>query len=349
MEGMPRQPKVVVADDQPAVLEALEEFFRDRGYEVVACPDGGDALTQIRQAVPDLLVVDASMPVLSGMDVIRHVRFVCAQPTLPALVITGRADPRITEEALRTGANAVLNKPFRLNELQEAVTTLENGGASSPPEFSVAYDPERCLAAAGILETSPSRAATTAYGRSLGQLARALDRRDPHGPHHSVHVAELAILAATALGVEPTMRPILRLAGLLHDVAKLELSNDALSGLRPLDEHDRQVLREHPVRAGSILEPVVPDAAAAVTYHHERWDGSGYPTGLEGEDIPRSARILAVCEAYAAMTTRTGYEKPLPPVLALEQLQSGSGSQFDPTVVDAFERLILKPVACSVA
>ncbi len=337
----------MVADDQPAVLEALEEFFRHRGYEVAGCPDGGAALKQIRQSAPDLLVADASMPVLSGIDVIRHLRFVCAQPTLPTLVITGRADPRITEEALRAGANTVLNKPFRLKELQQAVDALENEGASNPPEFSIAYDPERCLAAAGILETSPSRSALTAFGRSLGQLARALDRRDPHGPHHSVHVAELAILAAGALSVEPAMRPILRLAGLLHDVAKLELPNGALSGLRALDDHDRQVLREHPVKAGRILEPVVPEAAAAVTSHHERWDGSGYPTGLEGEDIPESARILAVCEAYAAMTTRSGYEQPLSPVHALEQLQSGSGSQFDPTVVDAFEHLVLEPVPCS--
>lgn len=345
---MPLEPLAVVADDQPAVLEALSEFLKARSWRVTPCPDGGIALSAIRAETPDLVIVDASMPVLSGIDVVRHLRFVCGQPRIPVVVITGRTDPRILREAVRAGAHEVLTKPFRLTQLDSVISSLAEGPPRLPESLEQAYDSSACLESLlGPAEASAGPS-LEALGRSISLLARFLDRHDPHGSFHSLQVAELAGLAAASLGLSQRELPELRLAGLAHDVGKLLLPMGVLSGAESPSRQDWEDIRRHPEHGHDLLRPILTGAAEAVLHHHERWDGGGYPKGLAGDSIPMGARILSVAEAYAAMISRSGYGEPLSPGHAMEELRGGAGSQFDPAVVAAFARLVEEPVPCSV-
>ncbi len=348
MGVMPHEPLAVVADDQPAVLDALTEFLGARGWRVTPCPDGGAALSAIRAETPDLVIVDASMPVLSGIDVVRNLRFVCGQPLVPVVVITGRTDPRILREAAHAGAHEVLTKPFRLAQLDGVVTSLTEGPRRPPESLNQAYDSLACLETLVGTTGTGATPGLEALGRTLSLLARAVDYHDPHGSFHSLQVAELASLTAKALGMSPKELAEVRLAGLAHDVGKLLLPLSILSGTETPAERDWEAIRRHPEHGHDLLEPILPGAAKAVLYHHERLDGSGYPKGLAGDRIPQGARVLAVADAYAAMISRSRYGEPLSPWEAIEELRSGAGSQFDPEVVAGFSRFVELPVPCSV-
>ncbi len=344
-----RGKRVLIADDQPAVLAAVVEYLQAIGYTPIPCRDGGEALAVIRTDPPDLLVVDASMPVLSGMDVIRHLRFLCGNAFVPVLVITGRTDPEIHEAALRAGAHRVLTKPFRLADLASALAELENLGDTAPCHLDAALDLEPSLRRA-IPGLSGGNAAVTPMYRAMADalsfLVRATDAQDPHGPYHSLHVAELSQLVAVTMGLNPGQLPRVRLAGLLHDIGKLAFPPDLLAGRRPMAEADRETVYNHPLGGARLVEPLDADLARVIALHHERWDGRGYPEGLHGEEIPVISRILCVCDAYSAMTMRSGYGEPLSPGDALDELERCAGTQFDPSVVAAMASLLTEPAPC---
>jgi len=344
-----RGKRVLVADDQPAVLAAVEEYLQAMGYTPIPCRDGGEALAVIRTDPPDLVVIDASMPVLSGMDVIRHLRFLCGNAFVPVLVITGRTDPEVHEAALRAGAHRVLTKPFRLADLASALEELENLAGTAPGRLDAALDLEPSLRRAipGLATgDGATRQLYRATADALSFLVRATDTQDPHGPYHSLHVAELSQLVAATMGLEPALLPRIRLAGLLHDIGKLGFPPDLLAGRRPMTEADRETVRNHPLGGARLVEPLDADLARIIAFHHERWDGHGYPEGLRAEEIPVISRILCVCDAYSAMTMRSGYGEPLSPGDALDELERCAGSQFDPAVVAAVRTLLTEPAPC---
>ncbi len=350
MGAMPNPKKrVLVADDQPAVLAALSEYLESSGYVPLPCKDGGEALAIIRTTPPELVVIDASMPVLSGMDVVRHIRFLCGNHSLPVLVITGRTDPDIQEAALRAGAHRVLTKPFRLADLAAELKALESLDATPPERLDSTLDFESALLRA-IPSLSTGNGALLPFRRtiveSLTLLVHATDAQDPHGPYHSLHVAEISQLLALTLDLDRSLLPRVRLAGLLHDVGKLTFPPDLLSGERSRTEADAPVIGEHPVAGSRLLEALDPELAGVIRSHHEWFDGSGYPDGLAGEAIPLIARILCVADAYSAMTMRSGYAPRLAPAEALGQLEKGSGTQFDPGVVAALRHLLTEPAPC---
>jgi HD-GYP domain-containing protein (c-di-GMP phosphodiesterase class II) len=182
-------------------------------------------------------------------------------------------------------------------------------------------------------------------------FVRAIDARDPYTARHSEKVAAYAVELARALGLPPAACERIRLAGLLHDVGKLALERCVLqkAGLLSADEW-RQV-REHPGLSAHIIggvahfAPFLPGAR----HHHERYDGHGYPDGLAGTQIPLDARVLAVADAYDAMTSHRSYRGALPHAEAMERLEAGSGSQFDPVCVEAFATLELDPARIDAA
>lgn len=172
-------------------------------------------------------------------------------------------------------------------------------------------------------------------------LAEQIDRRDPATALHSSRVASYCGEIARGLGLAPTHAERLRVAGVLHDVGKAALPDSILKKPGPLDEGEWAQMRRHPELGARLLaDPDLADVRTWVLAHHERPDGRGYPFGLVGPDIPLEARVLAVADAYEAMTSDRVYRPALGPERAQEELRRGAGSQFDPQVVDAFLREI---------
>jgi putative nucleotidyltransferase with HDIG domain len=183
------------------------------------------------------------------------------------------------------------------------------------------------------LAAGPDRAARF---RAAASLARAVDARDAYTGSHSERVAELAARVARRLGVDPEHVELTRLAASLHDVGKLAIPEEILRKPGPLSETERLVLERHPQIGFRMLESLDVDPVADwVLHHHERWDGSGYPDGLPGADIPLGARIIFVADAYDAMTSDRVYRARLTEDEAIAELERCAGSQFDPEIVDA--------------
>ena len=184
------------------------------------------------------------------------------------------------------------------------------------------------------LADSPDRAARY---RAAASLAKAVDARDAYTGSHSERVADLAARIARRLGSDDSLIELTRLAASLHDLGKLAIPEEILRKPSELNESERLVLQRHPQIGYRMLESLgVEPIAEWVLHHHERWDGDGYPNRLRGEEIPLGARIIFVADAYDAMTSERVYRKPLTPAEALEELERCAGTQFDPSVVEAF-------------
>lgn len=191
-----------------------------------------------------------------------------------------------------------------------------------------------CAGALAALRGGLSRAGSERHLADV--LLAAIAERDPHLGAHACGVAGAVAIAAQRLGLRGTQVRQVRLAAELHDVGKLAVPERILNKPGPLDEDEWRIMKSHAEVGGRILGCVraLAPVAALVRAHHERHDGTGYPLGLSGESIPMGARIIAVCDAYDAMTTQRVYNRAVGPAVALQRLRDAAGTQFDPTVVE---------------
>ena len=199
------------------------------------------------------------------------------------------------------------------------------------------YEPVKLdVVALEALSEEPDRSARY---RAAASLAKAVDARDAYTGSHSERVGELAARIARRLGIDEPQVELTRLAARLHDLGKLAIPEEILRKPAELNETERLVLERHPQIGHRMLESLGVDPIADwVLHHHERWDGSGYPNGLTGDEIPLGARIIFVADAFDAMTSQRVYRKPLSETEALAELRRCSGTQFDPEIVRAFSR-----------
>jgi putative nucleotidyltransferase with HDIG domain len=177
--------------------------------------------------------------------------------------------------------------------------------------------------------------------QAINSLAAALEARDAYTRGHSERVARFALLCAEELGLDDEQRDIIRKAALLHDIGKIGIRDDVLNKPMKLTPEERAIISKHPSFGSEILGPIkfLSEVRQLVTHHHERWDGTGYPDGLKGQEIPIESRIVAVADAYDAMTSARAYRGRMNREDALEELKRNSGSQFDPHVLAVFLRL----------
>lgn len=172
-------------------------------------------------------------------------------------------------------------------------------------------------------------------------LTNIMETKDPFTKDHSEKVAVFSYMLALELGLPPRVADLIHIAGHLHDIGKFSIPDEILRKPGPLSKEEWEVVKKHPVIGANYLKDIrlfqgKGGVMEMVLYHHERWDGSGYPFGLKGEEIPLGARIISVADAFSAMTDRRPYREPLSFDAALEELRRGAGSQFDPMVVFAF-------------
>ncbi len=173
---------------------------------------------------------------------------------------------------------------------------------------------------------------------TLFALSRAIEARDPHSSGHAMRVGVMAEVVAARLGWDEGDVEVLRMGAALHDIGKLAVPEEILRKPGPLDDAELAEIRRHPEEGARMVAGVkaLRLAVPAVLYHHERWDGQGYPVGIEGDAIPWEARVLAVVDSFDAMTTDRAYRKAISDDLAVQELERCSGTQFDPEVVRVF-------------
>ena len=317
----------LVVDDEPRLRQVLLHLMRNDGFRCFEACNGVEAIEVLeRQAIP-LVLSDMRMPRMDGIELLKKVRQ--RWPDTAVVMITAVSEVETAVSCLSMGAMDYLTKPFHLEEVRARVSQalekrrliLENRSYQDSLERRVAAQAKR-------LEEL--------FLGGVQTLAEALEAKDAYTRGHSVRVGRYARVIARSLGLdEETVRQI-ELGGNVHDIGKIGVREEVLRKAGNLTEEEYEHIRNHPAVGWRILAPLmsdVPIALNVVRSHHERVDGSGFPDGLRGDQIPLEARIVAVADALDAMTSGRPYRDDHGLDAALEEIERHCGAQFDVRVV----------------
>lgn len=311
---------VLVVDDEPLVGEAIERILHSYGYAVSVAHSAQEALQILAQQPVHLCLADLHMPGMSGSDLVRQVRHRYSE--VPIVIMTGDSSIEVLREVLDNGASDFITKPWRTHELPVVI--------------------ERNIRRHNMWLEEQKRhlqKLNEAYSDMLEALLSALEIREREIEGHCERVTAFTMILAEAMGVPHHQHPDLERGALLHDIGKIGIPDSILFKPGPLTAAEWQVMRQHPVIGYQMCMKIRSLQSAVrevVLCHHERWDGSGYPQGLRGEDIPLGARIFAVADTIDAMTANRPYRRALSIEEVCAELERCSGNQFDPQVVQAF-------------
>ncbi len=340
--GGPTKPRVLVVDDEETIRVALARFLRTRGFEAVTEDSGAAALARLTQEHFDIMLCDVRMPAMSGLEVLPHAFRLDGD--LAVLMLTAVNEAATATEALAHGAMDYLVKPIELAELERAVDRAAHRRKLEIERRNV----ERVIreeVASRTEELERERQNLNALTIGVADtLINAMEAKDVFLRGHSQRVAELAASVAEALGLDADLVENARLAGRLHDVGKIGIREDVLNKPGPLSTEEFAHVQDH-VRIGmEILAPLkhMPIALEYVHDHHEHFDGSGYPRGLQGEEITIGGRILAACDAFDALTTQRAFRDAIDPRATIAHLEGHVGSLLDPEVFAALKRVVLR-------
>ncbi len=329
---------ILVVDDEAAVLELVNTMLKRKGYETTTAGSASEALDAI-QAAPgafDVLLTDLSMPETSGVDLLHEVS--ALDDDIVKIVMTGYATVDTAVDCLREGAYDFIQKPIRLGELLALIMRaseyrslkLENARYQAHLEEMVR---DRSAQLATTLEE-----VKTSHRFTLDALVAMLDARESQTGQHSVRARDLTVHLARMFGIEGEDLEAIASGAFLHDIGKIGVPDAILLKEGPLDDDEWEIMKSHCEIGYNILRsnPYLKQAAQIVHHHHEKYDGSGYPNGLKGEDICLGARLFSIIDAYDAMRSHRCYRRALSIEQAIEEIKTYSGRQFDPKVVEVF-------------
>jgi putative two-component system response regulator len=287
------------------------------GFNILTARNGKEALEQLETKIPALIISDVTMPIMDGFEFYNVVRDRHEWTTIPFIFLTARSEPADIQVSRNLGADDYLTKPISREELVSTIRSRLNRFRQ-------------------IQMVQLQRA----YQASLTALANAIEVRDLESYGHVERVTSYALLLAEYLGWHRSRVEQLRFGAILHDVGKIHIPQAILQKKAPLSEHEWVMVRRHPVTGAEMSKdiPFLAEAIPIILHHHENWNGSGYPHGLEGKDIPEGAQIVAIADAFDSMTTHRPYGTRFTPQQALEEIQDLAGERYDPTIVIAFQR-----------
>ena len=334
---------VLVVDDDTAVRELLADGLESFGYATVQASGIDEAFAIVKGEPLRLVLSDIDMPGGDGIQLLNRVKQFA--PDLDVIMVTGAIDADTAIQAIRQGASDYVTKPFNLDEVQIVVERtlekrrliLENRAHQEHLEELVAQRTQELLEKKDEVEKLYSELEGT-YEATLQALVTALDLRDNETHGHSYRVVAYAVVVAERMGVSQEQMAWIRRGAILHDVGKIGVSDAILRKPDKLTPAEWEEMRRHPEMGFQMLKhiPFLKPALDIVLYHQERFDGTGYPFGLAGDDIPLGARIFAVVDTFDAMTS----DRPYRPALSLDavraEIERCTGTQFDPRIVDAF-------------
>jgi response regulator RpfG family c-di-GMP phosphodiesterase len=334
---------VLVVDDDLAVRELLAEGLESFGYPARTAGGAEEALEIIKEAPPHLVLSDIDMPGGTGFDLLEEIK--AHDSDLDVIMVTGAIDADTAIQAIRQGASDYVTKPFNLEEVQIVVErTLdkrrlldENRAYQERLEELVARRTRELVERNKEVGRLYGELQST-YESTLQALVTALDFRDNETQGHSYRVVKYAVVVAERMGVEEPELTEIRRGAILHDVGKIGVPDAVLRKPGRLDEDEWVEMRRHPEIGYQMLKhiPFLASALDIVLSHQERYDGTGYPRGLKGEQIPVGARIFAVVDTFDAMTSDRPYRTALTIQDARKEIARCTGTQFDPEVSATF-------------
>ncbi len=317
---------ILIADDEPSGRHTLEAVLEGEGYQLEFAENGLQALEMVGRILPDVILLDVMMPGMTGFEVCRRIRRDGKLAEIPIVLLTALDDRQSLLTGLEAGADDFITKPFDRLELRarlSGILRLNRYRKILNERANVESEHLKLLAA---------------YDATIEGWSRAMDLRDKETEGHTRRVSELTLKLARALGASEEELTHIHRGALLHDIGKLGVPDAILLKAESLTPEEWAIMQKHPVYALEMLSPIVYLAPALdIPYcHHEKWDGTGYPRGLKGEEIPLAARMFAVVDVWDAVTSDRPYRPARSREAALAYIREQSGRHFDPRIAELF-------------
>ncbi len=324
--------RVVVVDDDTVILKQANMILSEAGFKVTCLKNGKLLMDYIKMNPTDLLLLDIRMPEMDGFETITALRQWESEnkhDAVPVIFLTANEDSDSEAKGLSLGAMDFIRKPFSSEALKIRIRNLID-----------LIKLQRDLHHEVKVKTSELESLSM---HVVQAFAKTVEYNHPYTNGHSERVAEYSREIAKRYGYDEDRQEEIYFMGLLHDVGKIGVSEAILNKTSRLSDEEFSIIKQHPVMGAEILTTVseIPKLVTGARWHHERYDGKGYPDGLKGEDIPEEARIIAVADAYDAMTSKRSYRDMMPQDRVASEIEKGIGTQFD----EKFARIMLEMIA----
>ena len=307
------RPRLLLVDDEPANLQVLRQVLQD-DYRLLFARDGHKALELARSEAPALILLDVMMPELSGLDVCRTLKSQDLTAAIPVIFVTALADVMNETQGFEAGAVDYISKPISPAIVRARVRTHLQ-----------------------LVRVESLRQTRLQIVLCLG---RASEYKDNETGWHVLRMSHYSRILALAAGFDDAAAEDLMHAAPMHDVGKIGIPDAVLQKPGPLDEREWEIMKRHPLIGAEILgqhqSGLLAMAQRIAVAHHEKWDGSGYPNGVAGEDIPIEARIISIADVFDALTSVRPYKDAWPVEKAVEHLRAQAGKHFDPRLIELF-------------
>lgn len=321
---------ILIVDDEPAGRHTLESILEGQGYILEMAGNGLEALSKASQLLPDVILLDVMMPGMDGFEVCRRIRSDPALAEIPIIMLTALDDKQSLLDGLESGADDYITKPYDRFELRARLL-----GITRLNRYRKLLNDRADIEKAHLQLLS-------AYEVTIEGWSRAMDLRDKETEGHTQRVTALTEKLARLAGMSDEDVVNMRRGSLLHDIGKMGVPDSILHKPDKLTEEEWTIMRQHPQFAYDMIQPIeYLRPALDIPYcHHEKWDGSGYPRGLKGEEIPLSARIFSIIDVWDAVTSDRPYRPAWDKEKALEYIRDQTGKHFDPYVVGLFHKMM---------
>ena len=338
---MKNPPVILVVDDQPQNIELLEAHLVPQGYKVIKAVNGEEALKILSCNPIDLILLDVMMPGMDGFEVTRRVRQDKAHKLIPIILVTALRETEDRVKGIDAGCDDFISKPFEKIELLARVRSLLKIKAYN--DLMSNYQKE--LESEVAKKTAELRKAfdqiKSASLETIYRLSKAAEYKDKDTGAHIQRMSYYAVAVAKKMGLSEIEVENLLYAAPMHDIGKIGIPDRILLKPGKLNDEEWVIMRQHTVFGSKILEgsdaEFVKLGAIIALSHHEKWDGSGYPKGLKGNEIPLSARIVAIADVFDALTSHRPYRKEsFSNKKSFSMIKERIGSHFDPEVAKAF-------------
>lgn len=314
-----RLPDILVVEDDERNIHILTSLLQREGYQSHVVTDGEMALDYLSTSLPDLILLDLGLPKRDGFEICARLKVSPLTRLIPIIVLTGQSDFDSKLRCIELGADDFVSKPFNSTEVLARCKSLL-----------------RLKFALDELDSAE---------RVIYAFARAVEAKDPYTEGHTERVASYALALARRMGLGEKDHTALRKSAILHDVGKIGVPDFILNKPGPLTPEEFDHVRCHPLQGVSIIEPLhsVRDALPAIRWHHERLDGSGYPDGLSGDEIPIVVRIMTIADVYDALTTERPYHEAMSPAEGSRILREGAArGWWDKELILTFLSIVLE-------
>ncbi|MDO8578792.1 MAG: response regulator [Dehalococcoidales bacterium] len=318
---------VLIVDDEASIRRLVMAKLVNAGYRCVEAGNAAQAMDKLNTEPVSLVLLDVKMPGKSGIELLPEIK--THFPDTAVVMATAVADVTTAIECMQHGAYDYITKPFDLEDmLHSARRALEKRRLEIENKEYQVHLQDKVAEQAGRIRAS--------FFNAIRALNNALEARDKYTSGHSQRVTDLAAAITRRMGLSPEAIDTIVLAGMVHDIGKIGISEAILNKPAALTDDEFREIKKHPEIGERILAPVAADEEILklVRNHHEHFDGSGYPDGLAAEKIPLGARILAVADAFEAMTSERPYRKALSPDAAFAEIERCKGTQFDPKIAE---------------